>query len=65
MAIILSEETRTAKTVRQGSDSFTLAAGKILKIETSPDGEEILNETVPTGKVWTVIVSVHVREVDA
>lgn len=65
MAIVLTEETRTAKTVKQGNDNFTLVAGKNLKIETSPDGEEVLNETVPAGKSWTVIVSVHVREVDA
>ncbi len=65
MAIVLAEETRTAKTAKFGNDTFSLTAGKVLKIETSPDGEEVLNETVPSGKTWSVTVSVYIREVDA
>jgi len=62
MAITLSTESLPARTSKQGSDQLTLTAGKTLKIETTPDGEEILSATVPAGKTWTVTVSVHVLE---
>jgi len=42
--------------------TFVIPAGKTLKIETTPQGEEILSETVPAGKTWTVSISVSVIE---
>jgi len=45
--------------------TITIPAGKTLKIETSAQGEEILQEIVPAGKVWTVHISVFVEERDA
>lgn len=35
-----------------------------LKIETSPDGEEVLKVTVPAGKSWTVQLVVDITETD-
>lgn len=46
------------------TDQFDLLAGQSLKIETSPNGEEILNIEVPVGKKWTVIISAFIREED-
>ena len=48
-----------------GADTFTVAAGKKLSIETSPRGEEMLSETVPQGKVWEVQIVVDIIETDA
>ena len=45
-----------------GSESITLMAGKRLKIETSPGGEEILDEEVPAGKSWKIRIAVSVEE---
>jgi len=48
-----------------GSQSLVIVAGKRLTIETSPAGIEVLNATVPTGKVWSVNVRVAIQETDA
>ena len=48
-----------------GQEEFDLPAGKSLKIETSPEGEEILNVTVPEGKKFVGLVVVDYLEVDA
>lgn len=65
MAITLTSETLPARSTKHGSTSVTLAAGKVLKIETSPRGEELLQATVPVGKSWVVAINVHVVETDA
>ena len=62
MAIVLVEESRPAKTVLNGSDTVILAAGKHVKVETSPGGEELLDAVVPAGKTWTVTVGVYILE---
>ena len=42
-------------------DNFTATAGQSVKIETSPDGLEILDATVPAGKTWKVSLSlIHI-----
>lgn len=51
-----------AKTTKSGTAVLEIPAGKNLKIETTPEGEEILNVTVPTGKKWTVNISVSITE---
>jgi len=53
------------RTMSGGTGYFSMAAGKTLKVETSPQGEDLLNEQVPAGKVWTVVVSVSITETDA
>ncbi len=62
MAIVLDTEERLAKIIKTGSDTVEIAAGKFLKIETTPSGEELLNVEVPGGKTWTVTVTVHIEE---
>ena len=59
--------TRVIPTMTQlrGEATFTAAAGKNVKIETSPVGEDILDVTVPVGKLWTITVGIDVRETDA
>ena len=46
-------------------DVLTVAAGKHLVIETTPDGVEVLDAVVPEGKQWEVTITVHVVETDA
>jgi len=68
MAMTLSSTTSAAKAETKhsiGTDEFTMAAGQSLKIETSPNGEDVLDVEVPAGKSWTVIVDVSIREVSA
>lgn len=50
---------------RSGDDSVTMAAGQHLKIETSPDGEDVLDAVVPIGKSWEARISVFIVESDA
>ena len=45
---------------RIGNQEFTLEAGKTLKIETSPDGEELLDFTAD--KQYTVRILVHMTD---
>ena len=40
-------------------------SGKSLKVEISPEGNEILAVTVPEGKRWVVYVQVKIQESDA
>jgi len=60
--LILSSDSVTARTDKYGSSKFSLAAGKYLKVETGADGDEILNATVPSGKTWSVSVTVAIQE---
>jgi ribosomal protein L2 len=65
MAITLADHVHTAKLVKSGHDAaIDLSAGMILKIETSPDGEEVLNVECPSGKVWRAKVIVEITEMD-
>ena len=49
--------------LKYGTARFSMAAGKSLKVETSPQGEDILDVTVPQGKLWEVSVDITIREV--
>lgn len=60
----LAELNITAQTMRSGSDNFVAVAGQTLKIETTPDGEEILCVVVPEGKQWAVCVVMQIIETD-
>ena len=53
-----------AATLYSGSTTFDIDANKTLKIETSPDGEDILDSTVPVGKKWKVSIKVSITETD-
>jgi hypothetical protein len=61
----LKNTNRPAMRVLTGRQVLGASAGQVLKIETSPDGEEILDETVPAGKSWEVTVRVDIVETDA
>lgn len=43
---------------------LVIPAGQRIRIETSPGGAEVLDETVPAGKQWTATISVSIDEVD-
>ncbi len=43
----------------------SMVAGQEIKLETSPDGEELLSLTCPDGKVWRVAVRVDLAIDDA
>ncbi len=63
MAVIEFLDTSVAATVEYtGFCNNTLTAGQTLKIESSPDGEEILNVEVPAGKTWQVYTYVRIVE---
>lgn len=66
MAIILTDHVWTAKSIKSGSEEgASIAAGQSLRIETSPDGEEILNVQCPVGKSWTARIIVEITETNA
>jgi hypothetical protein len=54
---------RGDKTLYAGS--AMVAAGQTLKIETSPQGDDLLELECPAGKAWLVYVRMEVRESDA
>jgi hypothetical protein len=61
--------TVTKPAVQESSNSYGtqvlfMAAGKTLKVETSPNGEDVLDITVPSGKVWEVSVTISIKETD-
>jgi len=47
-----------------GHETVSISAGTSVKIETYPNGEEILDVIVPTGKVWSVRIIVEIDETD-
>ena len=65
MAIELAEYEWAAKLVKSGSDVVDVAAGQSIKIETTPEGEEVLDAECPAGKAWSVRVIVEIEESDA
>ena len=58
-------ESRVATVIKKGHEVVNLSAGKSIKIETSPQGDELLNAMVPSGKEWAVSVWVTIHETDA
>lgn len=53
-----------ARTDYEGDQTFDIASGQFLKIETTPEGFELLNEEVPVGKKWIVTIRMSIREED-
>lgn len=43
---------------------ITVTGGQTLKIETSPDGEEILAKVCPEGQAWTVTMHIQISITD-
>lgn len=62
MAIVLVNESLPARVSYQGSATVTAPAGRHVKVETSPGGEELLDAVVPAGKTWVVTVNVYIQE---
>jgi organic hydroperoxide reductase OsmC/OhrA len=62
---------KMARPPRPGANSscyqgvVSMVAGQEIKLETSPDGEELLAITCPEGKVWRVSVRVDLAIDDA
>lgn len=65
MAITLDRDVIVAQEKLHGEEAdVVIPAGKRLRIETTPDGVEILDALVPSGKQWTATVSVSIDETD-
>lgn len=62
--MVLSGKNIPSRYVRWGSYTFTATDGKRLTMETNPSGLDILSETVPANKKWTVTVMVEINEED-
>lgn len=62
----LDKSIHPAKTLLRGEDVFAVDDGQILKIETTPAGEERLSQGPPNGKRWTKVrVYLEIEEEDA
>jgi len=64
MAAIDLRESVLDETRLMGEVEIVIPAGKSLKIETSPGGEEILDVECPEGKVWSALVFVRLVQTD-
>ena len=62
--IELESRIRTAAMRKYGTTEVACPAGRSLRIETAPGGEELLDEECPAGKAWMVRVTVEIVETD-
>lgn len=55
---------KTSQPIKHASGQFSIEvpSGKTLKIETTPNGEELLSEQCPSGCIWTVHISIFAEE---
>lgn len=54
-----------AKSNYSGSGTVEATAGQHFKIETTPDGVEVLDAVVPEGKLWKVNkIDISIEEID-
>ena len=65
MVIELDETEVSARKILVGDDNQQLVAGKHLAVGSYAPNDVWLDETVPEGKVWSVLVYVHIEETDA
>jgi len=65
LVLIGNQEARLAGVLKAGHESVAVAAGQSLKIETSPDGGEVLDAECPAGKAWSVQMGVTITETNA
>lgn len=52
----------SARNVFGGSVGFDVEAGKTVKIETSPNGTDILNEKVPANERWRIQLNIQIEK---
>lgn len=61
----LTDYTWLAKVVKAGhEDNVPVVAGQRVRVETSPDGIEILDVECPADKAWSVRIIVEITETD-
>ncbi len=48
----------------RAAGDFEVAAGQQLKVESSPGGEDIFQDTCPEGKHWKVNMVLYIEETD-
>ena len=65
IAIIGTQDARSAGTMKSGREVLSVVAGQSLKIESSPHGSEVLDVECPAGKAWSAQVDVTITETDA
>lgn len=65
MAITKIEESIPAQAGYKYTGTFTATAGQKLRLRTTAGGEKYIDDTVPSGKVWSVSVHITVTESDA
>ena len=65
MELVTKERTVAASRQKYGIEILEIEPGQTLKIETSPNGAEILSELCPVGCNWSVQISVIINETDA
>jgi len=61
----LARAERVASVSLSGNDRVSISHGQVLKIETSPNGIDVLEDGPPEGKVWHMTISIKLTEVDA
>lgn len=61
----LVQKVKTIKAGRTDTISLTVEAGKEVKLEVSPNGEEVGSGTVPEGKAWDWEMTFAIVERDA
>lgn len=60
----LTNQEHPARTLKRGKQTINVPSGKRLKIRVAPDGDMVLNETVPIGRKWSVDLSISIIESD-
>lgn len=60
----LNTFTVPASVKKAGQGSYVIAPEQSFKIETSPDGEDILDISPPAGKKWTISCKINIEESD-
>ena len=61
----LADTSVSARDLLWGAEGFDVAAGKTLKIETSPNGVTILEVEVPEGELWHIQINVQIEKFSA
>lgn len=53
-----------SKTSLLDMHNITVTAGQTLKVETTPNGEEVLAKVCPAGETWNVRIHIEINIVD-
>lgn len=66
MALEVTETPRSGATMIVATGTFAVPAEKMLKLESTPNGEEHFVRAVPSGKAWQQVhVTIEITESDA